>query len=89
MSTPKAAPATASAPAPSPERRAAPASAADHEAAWLNAMRVRVVAVRLTDGKGITGMLGAHDRGTIAVRVGDEKRARIIYKRAIAYVMEQ
>ncbi len=59
------------------------------ENAWLAGMRNKVVAVRLTDGKGLTGVLVASDRGTIAVRVGDEKRARIIYKRAIAYVMEQ
>jgi len=58
------------------------------ENAWLAGMRNKVVAVRLTDGKGLTGVLVASDRGSIAVHVGEEKRSRLVFKRAIAYVRE-
>jgi sRNA-binding regulator protein Hfq len=89
MSTGKAATAAESAPDASPEQGKQSTSGADCDAAWLKEMRGRVVTVRLTDGKGITGKLVDYGRYAVTVRVGDEKRARLIWKHAISYVMEQ
>jgi len=58
------------------------------ENAWLGGMRNKLIAVRLTDGKGLTGVLVASDRGSIAVHVGNEARPRLVFKRAISYVKD-